>query len=71
MLTDREELLIHDAKGILKQLSREAWEDLISQLIYDMDTKSSRIDKMQQDMGFKGDITLLESLAETMDKYHS
>ena len=67
---EEEDLLIHDVKGILKQLSRSGWEALIDQLHYDMGEGSSRIDKMRQDMGFKGDVTLLEKLAETMDEYH-
>ena len=68
---EEEDLLIHDAKGILKKLSREGWEALIKQLHYEMGEGSSRIDKMRQDMGFRGDVVLLEKLAETMDEYHS
>ena len=68
---EEEDLLIHDVKGILKRLSREGWEALIDQLHYEMGEGSSRIDKMRQDMGFKGDVVLLEKLAETMDEYHS
>ena len=68
---ERENLLIHDVKGILKQLSRSGWEALIDQLHHDMGEGSSRIEKMRQDMGFRGDVVLLEKLAETMDEYHS